>query len=128
MNSEPDLTLRKMLHSFSALTELAAEISSTHNFEEVIRASLHTLVGALAIPRGAIARYTARPRQLKIVAARGIAEVVGQRLALGRDEAERLAERSGNIPVDAQTGELAEFFQRNTDLLGRLRVRISLPM
>jgi putative nucleotidyltransferase with HDIG domain len=128
MSSEPDLTLRKMLHSFSALTELAAEISSTHNFEEVIRASLHTLVGALAIPRGAIARYTARPRQLKIVAARGIAEVVGQRLALGRDEAERLAERSGNMPVDAQTGELAEFFQRNTDLLGRLRVRISLPM
>ena len=68
-----DLSLRKMLHNFSALTDLSAEISSTHNFEEVTRASLHTLLGALAIPRGAIARYTSRPRQLKITAAKGLA-------------------------------------------------------
>src|SRR5438067_12379245 len=35
------LTLRKMLHNFSALAELGTEISSTHDFDEVVRAALH---------------------------------------------------------------------------------------
>ena len=59
------LTLRKVLHNLGALSDLGSEISSTHNFEEVTRTSLHTLLGTLAITRGAIARYSARPRQLK---------------------------------------------------------------
>src|SRR5258708_13174493 len=79
--TKPDIKHRKMLHNFTALTELAAEISSTHNFEEVTRASLHTLLGALAIPRGAIARYTTKPRQLKIIAAKGLTGAVGHRMA-----------------------------------------------
>src|SRR4029453_4349136 len=104
-----NLTLRKMLHNFSALTDLAAETSSAHNFEEVTRASLHTLLGTLAIPRGAIARYSARPRQLKIVAAKGLAGAVGERMALGRDEVERLRARSRAIELRAERNGLAQF-------------------
>src|SRR3989442_3086655 len=128
MKNESDLTLRKMLHNFSALTELAEEISSTHNFAEVTRASLHTLLGALAIPRGVIARYTSKPRQIKIVAARGIAEAVGERIVVERDEAERFAELDGPILIDDEKHGLADFFHRNEDLLFRLRVRIAIPM
>ena len=51
------LTLRKMLHNITALSELGSEISSTHDFDEVVRASLHMLLGTLAIPRGAIAPH-----------------------------------------------------------------------
>jgi putative nucleotidyltransferase with HDIG domain len=123
-----NLPLRKMLHNISALTDLAAEISSTHNFEEVTRASLHTLLGALAIPRGAIARYTARPRQLKITAAKGIAGAVGQRIALDRDEVERLTRRAQPISIQAESNGLARFVERNGDLLTRLRAHISVPM
>jgi len=128
MKNESDLTLRKMLHNFSALTELAEEISSTHNFAEVTRASLHTLLGALAIPRGAIARYTSKPRQIKIVAARGIPEAVGKRIVVGRGEAERFAELDRPILIDDEKHRLADFFHRNEDLLFRLRVRIAIPM
>lgn len=123
-----NLTLRKMLHNFSALTDLAAEISSTHNFEEVTRASLHTLLGALAIPRGAIARYTSRPRQLKIVAAKGIAGAAGQRIALDRDEAERLAERGRPILIRAESDGLAHFAGQSSELLKRLRAHLCVPM
>ncbi|HJZ68492.1 MAG TPA: HD domain-containing phosphohydrolase [Blastocatellia bacterium] len=128
MKNQSDLTLRKILHNFSALTELAAEISSTHNFEEVTRASLHTLLGALVIRRGAIARYTSKRRQLKIVAARGIAEVVGHRIVVRRYEAERLVELDRPILIDGEKDKLVDFFHRNADLLGRLRVRIAIPM
>src|SRR5258705_12952391 len=123
-----NLTLRKMLHNVSALTDLAAEISSTHNFEEVTRASLHTLLGALAIPRGAIARYTSKPRQLKIMAAKGIAGAVGQRIALDREEAERLVTRTQPISIHAENDGLAQFVERNGEMLKRMRAHISVPM
>jgi putative nucleotidyltransferase with HDIG domain len=123
-----NLTLRKMLHNVSALTDLAAEISSTHNFEEVTRASLHTLLGALAIPRGAIARYTTRPRQLKIMAAKGLAGAVGQRIALDRDEVERLTLRTQPIAIHAESDGLAHFVERNGEILKRMRAHISVPM
>ena len=77
------LALRKMLHNLSALTDLGAEISSTHNFEEVMRASLHTLLGTLAIPKGAIAQFSARPRMLKIMAAKGLPAALGKIFSSG---------------------------------------------
>ncbi|HSB12589.1 MAG TPA: HD domain-containing phosphohydrolase [Blastocatellia bacterium] len=123
-----DLTHRKMLHNLSALGDLAAEISSTHNFEDVTRASLHTLLGALAIPRGAIARYTSKPRQLKIVAAKGSAGAAGRRIALNRDEVERLTDHAHPMSVQAQNNGLAHFVGRHGDLLKRLRAHLCVPM
>src|SRR5882762_3353622 len=108
-----DLSLRKMLHNLSALTDLSAEISSTHNFEEVTRASLHTLLGALAIPRGAILRYTAKPRQVKIVAAKGLTGAAGQRIALERDEVDLLTRRVAPLAIHSESSELAGFAERN---------------
>src|SRR6185436_9229952 len=77
-----ELTLRKLLHNLSALTDLSAEISSVNSFNEVIRTSLHTLLGTLAISKGAVARFSSRPRQLKVVAARGLSDAVGERITL----------------------------------------------
>ena len=122
------LTLRKVLHNLGALSDLGSEISSTHNFEEVMRTSLYTLLGTLAIPKGAIARYSARPRQLKIVAAKGLAGAVGERIALGRDEVERFAARSRAIELRAERNGLAQFVTRNNGLLERLRAVQAVPM
>ncbi|MEK6300873.1 MAG: HD domain-containing phosphohydrolase [Acidobacteriota bacterium] len=122
------LTLRKMLHNLGALTDLSAQISSTQNFEEVTRASLHTLLGTLAIPRGAIARFTERPRQLKVVAAKGLGGAVGERIALDRDEVERLASRVRPIQLAEARHGLAHFVQRNGGTFERLRARVFVPM
>jgi len=123
-----NLTLRKILHNFSALTDLATEISSSHNFEEVTRVSLHTLLGALAIPRGAIARYTSKPRQLKIVAAKGLAGAVGQRVAVDRDEAEKLSIHLKPIAIKSELNGLTRFVERNSEVFKRVRAHLSVPM
>lgn len=117
-----------MLHNFAALTDLAAEISSTHNFEEVTRASLHTLLGALAIPRGAIARYTTKPRQLKIVAAKGLTGAAGYRIALEPKEVELLTTRVTPLAIHDDSDVLADFTDRNREMLKRFRVQIVVPM
>lgn len=122
------LTLRKMLHNLSALTDLGAEISSAKEFDEVIRTSLHALLGTLAIPRGAIARYSQKPRQLKIVAAKGLTGATGERITLGRDEVERLAARARPIELRAEQNGLAHFVSRNGDLFKRLRAHTTVPM
>ena len=45
----------KLVHTFAALADLGQEIADTSDFEEMVRASLHLLLGTLAIRRGAVA-------------------------------------------------------------------------
>ncbi len=123
-----ELTLRKLLHNLGALADIGSEIVSTHDFDEVIRASLHTLLGTLAIPRGAIARFSLRPRQLKIVAAKGLAGALGQKITLGRDEVERLTLSARPIELEHERNGLAHFVRRNGELFKRLRARATVPL
>jgi putative nucleotidyltransferase with HDIG domain len=122
------LTLRKMLHHFGALAELGNEISSTHDFDEVVRASLHMLLGTLAIPRGAIARYSREPQQLKVVAAKGLQKAAGQKLVLGDDEAAQLTRHPEPLNLRAEPNGLSEFVARNREIFKRLRAHTSVPM
>lgn len=45
---------QKLVHSFGALADLGQEIADTGDFIEMVRTSLHLLLGTLAIRRGAI--------------------------------------------------------------------------
>ncbi len=111
---------RKLLHSLTALADLGAEISSTHEFDEVMSASLHTMLGTLAMSRGAIARFSSRPLQLKVIAAKGNRILKGEKIVLGREEAEYLASCSRPVGL-AEGNGLAGFTSRNGDLMKRLR-------
>ncbi len=119
---------RKMLHTMGALTELGSEINSTKDFNEVIRTSLYTCLGTLAIPKGAIARYSEKPRQVKIIAAKGLNGIVGQKIELGVDEAMKIAARTKPIWLKAERNGLAHFVRRNDEMFKRLRASIAVPM
>src|ERR1700761_5906131 len=122
------LTMRKLLHNISALAELGNEISWSKDFDEVVRASLHLLLGTLAIPRGAIARYSQEPRQLKIVAAKGLQKAVGQKISLGNDDAEKLTLHTEPLELQAEQNGLSQFVSRNNDVFKRLRAHTTVPM
>jgi putative nucleotidyltransferase with HDIG domain len=122
------LEMRKMLHTLGALTELGTEINSTNDFDEVIRASLLTCLGTLAIPKGAIARFSEQPRQLKIVAAKGLAGILGKKIELGPDEAEKIASRGKPITIGAEGNGLAHFVRRNGETFKKLRAHLAAPM
>ena len=47
-----DPTSQKLVHSFGALADLGQEIANTREFNEMVRTSLHLLLGTLAIRRG----------------------------------------------------------------------------
>ena len=48
---------QKLIHSFGALADLGEEVASTGDFNEMVRTSLHLLLGTLAIRRGAVIEY-----------------------------------------------------------------------
>ncbi|MGH9969903.1 MAG: HD domain-containing phosphohydrolase [Pyrinomonadaceae bacterium] len=45
---------QKLIHTFGALADLGQEIANTGEFNEMVRTSLHLLLGTLAIRRGAV--------------------------------------------------------------------------
>src|SRR5687768_18404708 len=46
---------QKLIHTFGALADLGQEIAGTGEFAEMVRTSLHLLLGTLALGRGAVA-------------------------------------------------------------------------
>src|SRR5215510_278960 len=45
---------QKLIHTFGALADLGQEIAGTGDFTEMVRTSLHLLLGTLALRRGAV--------------------------------------------------------------------------
>ncbi len=45
---------RKLIHTFGALADLGQEIAGTGDFSEMVRTSMHLLLGTLALRRGAV--------------------------------------------------------------------------
>jgi len=48
------MDLKKLYYTFSTLSELGEEVTSTRNFQQTIRRSLLMVLGTLSITRGAI--------------------------------------------------------------------------
>jgi hypothetical protein len=68
--------MRKVLHAFAALADLGEEIAETSDFEEMANSSLHVVLGALGIRRGAVAEYDRDADALRVAAARGLGEAL----------------------------------------------------
>src|ERR1041384_4939438 len=49
-----DPPTQKLIHTFGALADLGQEIANTGDFTEMVRTSMHLLLGTLALRRGAV--------------------------------------------------------------------------
>ena len=49
---------QKVIHTFGALADLGQEIAGTGDFNEMVRTSMHMLLGTLALRRGAVVECT----------------------------------------------------------------------
>src|SRR5947207_11051434 len=79
-----ELPTRKLVHTFGALADLGQEITDSSNFDEMALTSLHLLLGALGIRRGAIAEHEAPAGLLRFVAVRGLEESFPATLVLSQ--------------------------------------------
>src|SRR5215203_386528 len=64
---------QKLIHTFGALADLGQEIAGTGDFTEMVRTSMHLLLGTLALRRGAVVECVG-PGPLRCVAIWGLGD------------------------------------------------------
>lgn len=92
---------QKLIHTFGALADLGQEIAGTGDFNEMVRTSMHLLLGTLALRRGAVVEC-ADDGPLRCVALWGL-----------NDQAMNAFEIDAGEKVVFLSGNAAEFMVRN---------------
>src|SRR5438132_10977748 len=119
---------QRLLHTFAALADLGQEIADNADFEEMLRASFHLLLGALAIRRGALAEYDRECGQLRIAAMRGITESGQVELPLAHDRAQQLASLGSALSLDNATKEAARFVDDHKEFFASVEIELLVPL
>ncbi|MFL6228877.1 MAG: HD-GYP domain-containing protein [Pyrinomonadaceae bacterium] len=120
----PSAETTKLLHAFSALADLGEEIAATRDFEQMVRSTLHVVLGALGIRRGAVAEFDGAEGLLKLVAAWGMGDTAPAQLPF---DARLLDEalRDSAKPSEFFERQIRRTFQAG---LERWRIELVVPL
>ena len=118
---------QKLIHTFGALADLGQEIAGTGDFTEMVRTSMHLLLGTLALRRGAVAECTG-PGPLRCVAIWGLNDqaITGFQIT----EPEMQTFLSGEAPdfLVKNDSTANGFFNRHREQLSHEGIELVLPM
>jgi HD-GYP domain-containing protein (c-di-GMP phosphodiesterase class II) len=81
---------QKLIHSFGALADLGQEIADSADFMEMVRTSLHLLLGTLAIRRGAVLEVPAHLERTNCLATWGLSPDYGVNYLIDAETKEAL--------------------------------------
>lgn len=118
---------QKLIHTFGALAELGQEVSQKNNFQEMIRTSLHLLLGSLAIMRGGVARYSKFGHELNMLAVRGLGEDFPLSMTLCHED-ERQFLTNGLVPIEVAQARVLPFFQIYDHSFENRKIELLLPL
>jgi HD-GYP domain-containing protein (c-di-GMP phosphodiesterase class II) len=118
---------QKLIHTFGALADLGQEIAGTGDFSEMVRTSMHLLLGTLALRRGAVVECTGSG-PLHCVALWGLGDQVVSGFEI--DEAEKQAFLGGAAceSLVKNTSNTNGFMNRHREKLAQEGIELVLPM
>ena len=115
----------KLIHTFGALADLGQEVANTGDFTEMVRTSLHLLLGTLALRRGAVAECNGA-RNLECVAIWGLDHTFLQEFSVTeKEQSELLGIESPALLVKESN---ASFLQRYYERLMTGGIELVVPM
>jgi response regulator RpfG family c-di-GMP phosphodiesterase len=121
--------MNKLLHTFAALADLGQEIADTGDFQEMVRTSLHLLLGSLAIRRGAVTEYDSEARVLRFLAVRGFGEDLPEYLPLDSQDVEDLLSVGLCATIcDDEGVAIKRLAERQCQALGANRIELFIPL
>lgn len=127
---------QKLIHSFGALADLGEEVASTGDFNEMVRTSLHLLLGTLAIRRGAVIEYSAEKGNTNCLAIWGVEQSYQPQFSIDESDREALLHSEPTLRIEAvqnqkpnlQSRDSTRFISRYaTELLGQ-QFELIIPM
>ncbi len=119
---------QRLLHTFSALADLGQEIADTGDFEEMLRASFHLLLGSLAIRRGGVAEYDREGNNLRLIVARGLGESQELVLPCSDENEKHLARLGSSLSLADSKKEAAKFLADQKDALAAVEIELLVPL
>jgi GAF domain-containing protein len=123
---------QKLIHSFSALADLGQEIADSGDFIEMVRTSLHLLLGTIGIRRGAVVECLVHREETNTLALWGLGEDYQASLTVHEeDRAAFLGLTEGALRIDAEVeGDeqpLGAFLARHRDELRAEEIELVVP-
>ena len=119
---------QRLLHTFAALADLGQEIADTGDFEEMLRASFHLLLGSLAIRRGAVGEYDPEHSQLRLIASRGLDGSRETLLPLRPQQARELASGGSALSLDDSKSWAERFLKDHQDAFASVEIDLLVPL
>jgi HD-GYP domain-containing protein (c-di-GMP phosphodiesterase class II) len=118
---------QKLIHTFGALADLGQEIAGTGDFNEMVRTSMHLLLGTLALRRGAVVECTA-DGPLRCAALWGLSDRVFDGFEIGDAEKRAFLEGQANELLIKSSAVANGFITRHRDKLIAEDIELVLPM
>src|SRR5574338_241268 len=118
---------QKLIHTFGALADLGQEIASTGDFSEMVRTSMHLLLGTLALRRGAVVECSG-PGPLRCVALWGLAEQALQGFEIDEAEMESFLCSEITDALVSNTSRPNAFLKKSHAQLTNEGIEIVVPM
>lgn len=118
---------QKLIHTFGALAELGNEVAHKQNFQEMMRTSLHLLLGSLAIMRGCVARYSRYAHEVNMLVMRGLGEDFPLSLSLCYED-ERQFLTNGLYPIEMSQARVLPFFQIYDNSFENKKLQLLVPL
>src|SRR5215203_1900243 len=118
---------QKLIHTFGALADLGQEIAGTGDFTEMVRTSMHLLLGTLALRRGAVVEcHGADP--LRCVAIWGLGDDVLSGFELFDVEKDSFLSGDPAASLVRNTSSCNAFLDRYREKLAQAGIELVLPM
>ncbi len=124
----------KLLHAFSALADLGEQVADTRDFGQMVRSTLHVVLGSLGVRRGAVAEHDAATSTLQFVASWGLGDQPPAPIPLGKEDVEALVAGGGrggggtDAPPARALASAEHFGARVTRALAALGAEIVTPL
>src|SRR6476659_3423598 len=103
---------QKLIHTFGALADLGQEIAGTGDFNEMVRTSMHLLLGTLALRRGAVVECT-ESGPLRCAALWGLGEQVFEGFEIDDAEKQSFLEGEANELLVRNSSASNSFLNRH---------------
>jgi HD-GYP domain-containing protein (c-di-GMP phosphodiesterase class II) len=118
---------QKLIHTFGALADLGQEIAGRGDFSEMVRTSMHLLLGTLALRRGAVAEC-ADEGALSCVAIWGLEQKLFSRFTIEPSEREEFLRGHASEFLTGNVATSNTFVSRHRDRLRGEEIELIIPM
>ena len=120
-----EASTQKLIHTFGALADLGQEVANTGDFNEMVRTSLHLLLGTLALRRGGVVEC-GPDGAVGCVAIWGLEDKYLEGFSVSEQEqGEFLAVE---LPAFVVSESRSSFLDRYRDLFGTAGIELVVPM